>query len=291
MLPLEWYRNFVAVYRSGSVSGAARARSLTQPAVSQQLAALEAAIGVPLFDRTARGMTPTARGEALYAQVFDALDRLEQVGRGLLPKAEPAPTLRLGASPELFHEFALPRLAPLGYGLSVCLGGDRDLLAQVETGALDAALTTQKPSARTLQHRTLGERPYVLIGAADAPRPPAETTLAGLGRWLNGQPWISYSEERPVTRRFWQQVLESRFDARPRLVVPDLRSVVRAVELGMGFGIVPEYACRRVLDEGRVRELWPVSGLILPERSFLAYRDIHADREEIRQIGIALSQR
>ena len=51
MADLNWYRNFLAVYRLGSVSGAAKARNLTQPAVSQQLGALEASVGEPLFVR------------------------------------------------------------------------------------------------------------------------------------------------------------------------------------------------------------------------------------------------
>jgi DNA-binding transcriptional LysR family regulator len=163
MIPLEWYRAFLAIYRVGSVSGAARTLCLTQPAVSQTLAALEAALGAPLFERSSRGMKPTPRGQALYAQVFDSVDRLERVSRSLSPRVAPPTVFRLGSGPEAFHEFALPRLAPLGLSLSVTLGEERELLSAVETGVLDAALTTLKPNPRALQHRPLGERRYALI--------------------------------------------------------------------------------------------------------------------------------
>ena len=282
MIPLEWYRNFVAVYRAGSVSGAARARDLSQPAVSQALAALESTVGVPLFDRTARGVRPTLRGEALYAGVFEAIDRLDGVTRSLRPGSAAPPTVRLGASPEYFHEFALERLAPLGLPLKVGLGTERDLLAAVETGGLDAALTRLVPG-RALGHRFLGEQPFTLI---------AHPSLAPAA-WgddpatvLNALPWVSYSEERPLTRRFFAQSLGGRFAANLRLVAPDLRSVVRAVELGIGVSLVPEYACRRALDEERLVSLMDLD--LPPDRWTLAYRNADAEREEILALAKAL---
>ncbi|WP_309571663.1 LysR family transcriptional regulator [Deinococcus sp.] len=80
MATLESFRVFVAVYRAGSVSGAARERHLTQPAVSAQLAAR---VGEALFTRTPRGVVPTGHGRALYAQVSDSVDRLDRAARSL----------------------------------------------------------------------------------------------------------------------------------------------------------------------------------------------------------------
>ena len=83
MAASEWLRTFVAIYRSGSVSAGAAQRNLSQPAASQQLAALERRVGLPLFVRTAHGVEPTRRGRELHAQVAESLDRLEQVLVGL----------------------------------------------------------------------------------------------------------------------------------------------------------------------------------------------------------------
>ncbi|RYG19971.1 LysR family transcriptional regulator [bacterium] len=282
MIPMEWYRTFLAIYRAGSVSGAARSLCVTQPAVSQTLAALEGAIGTPLFERSAKGMKPTARGQALYAQIYDSVDRLERVGRSLSPRVSAPVVFRLGVGPEAFHEFALPRLAPLGLSLAVTLGEEREMLGGVESGALDAALTTLKPNPRSLQHRVLGERRYVLI--APSAMVPIEGDVA-VG--LNALPWVSYSEERPITRRYFSQVLGSRFEARVALVVPDLRSVVRAVELGVGVSIVPDFACRRSLEEGRLREIFPLE--IPAERWTLSYREPDTDREDLLAVAAALA--
>lgn len=57
----DWnhYRTFIAVVQTGSLSGAARQLDMTQPTVSRQIDALEAACGVTLFLRTQRGLGPT----------------------------------------------------------------------------------------------------------------------------------------------------------------------------------------------------------------------------------------
>lgn len=77
MIDFEWYRSFLAIYRIGTVTGAAEERGLTQPAVTQHLAALEAAVGAPLFARAGRRMLPTERGKALYTQTAQAVETLE----------------------------------------------------------------------------------------------------------------------------------------------------------------------------------------------------------------------
>src|SRR5271155_5463981 len=103
MAASEWLRTFVAIYRSGSVSGGAVQRNLSQPAASQQLAALERRIGLPLFVRTPHGVEPTRRGRDLHAQVAESLDRLENVLVELDGgNAVTAPTLRFGSSAEFF---------------------------------------------------------------------------------------------------------------------------------------------------------------------------------------------
>ena len=47
MANFEWYRSFVSIYREGLIPAAARARHMTQPALTQHLAGLEAELGKP----------------------------------------------------------------------------------------------------------------------------------------------------------------------------------------------------------------------------------------------------
>ena len=63
---LKPLRAFCQVARLGSVSRAAEALYLSQPAITLQLQALERELGVRLFERTGRRLTPTREGDALY---------------------------------------------------------------------------------------------------------------------------------------------------------------------------------------------------------------------------------
>jgi DNA-binding transcriptional LysR family regulator len=103
MVNLEWYRSFVAVYRSGTVSGAAQVLHLTQPAVSQHLAALESVLEQRLFQRLPRKMLPTVEEKSLYTQVMGAIEQLESVTDQSVPGSEPQ-ILRLGTPPEFFAD-------------------------------------------------------------------------------------------------------------------------------------------------------------------------------------------
>src|SRR6185312_3357200 len=67
-----------AVIQSGSMVKAATRLSVTQPAVSQSIADLEATLGVRLLDRGPRGVTPTIYGETLLRRGTEAFDALKQ---------------------------------------------------------------------------------------------------------------------------------------------------------------------------------------------------------------------
>ncbi|HET9108188.1 MAG TPA: LysR family transcriptional regulator [Steroidobacteraceae bacterium] len=65
-----------SVAQLGSVSAAARAAHLSQPAVTQAIASLEREFGQPLFSRTAQGMSPTEAGRLCSQRVTRVLERI-----------------------------------------------------------------------------------------------------------------------------------------------------------------------------------------------------------------------
>ncbi|HYQ01571.1 MAG TPA: LysR family transcriptional regulator [Polyangiaceae bacterium] len=81
----ELYRSFLAVVREGSLSGAARALSLTQPTVGRHIDALEAALGVSLFTRSQAGLIASEGASQLvpYAEAMaSAADALQRAASG-----------------------------------------------------------------------------------------------------------------------------------------------------------------------------------------------------------------
>src|SRR5215203_6697063 len=76
MLDAAKLATFRSVVEHGSLSAAGRARSLTQPAVSRQVAVLEAQLGTALLRRTRRGVQPTEAGRLLAAHAAEIERRL-----------------------------------------------------------------------------------------------------------------------------------------------------------------------------------------------------------------------
>jgi DNA-binding transcriptional LysR family regulator len=90
---------FVAIARSGSLSGAARELGISTAAVSKRLAQLEARLGIALINRTTRRMNLTPEGEVLYEharRILGDIDDLDQ----LLSKSKGTPRglLRVNAT-------------------------------------------------------------------------------------------------------------------------------------------------------------------------------------------------
>src|SRR6187549_2538364 len=91
---------FREVARLGSFSRAADALALSQPAVSQQVAALERQLGARLLERGPGGLTLTAAGELLLEHADVVADRLELASSQLEELVEHAAReLRVGAFP------------------------------------------------------------------------------------------------------------------------------------------------------------------------------------------------
>lgn len=94
----NWLRVFEAAARAESFARAAEALNMTPPAVSQQIRALETALGRPLFERGARAVRLTEAGRALLPVVGNAFGAIESTVASLFgrPGVEPL-TVRASA--------------------------------------------------------------------------------------------------------------------------------------------------------------------------------------------------
>ncbi|HKO48792.1 MAG TPA: LysR family transcriptional regulator [Polyangiaceae bacterium] len=105
----ELYRSFLAVVREGSLSGAARALSLTQPTIGRHIDALEQALGVSLFTRSQAGLIASVGAGLLvpYAEAMaSAADALQRAASGEAEDDRGA--VRITAS-EMIGSEVLPR--------------------------------------------------------------------------------------------------------------------------------------------------------------------------------------
>ena len=108
--PLNAVRVFVCAARLGSFKAAASALFVTPGAVSRQIQALEAHLGVALFERRFREVALTQMGELYLAQVQPALLRIDGASRKLREFTRPA-VVRVDSTPTFAMYWLIPRLA------------------------------------------------------------------------------------------------------------------------------------------------------------------------------------
>ncbi len=109
---LDMVRGFVAVGRRMSITQAAQDLCLTQSAVSRQVAALEAQLGVRLLVRGHRSIAFTPEGERLFRSADGALQQLQDVLGSISTRGVPRP-VTLSASIGVTGLWLLPRLSRL----------------------------------------------------------------------------------------------------------------------------------------------------------------------------------
>src|SRR5262245_36002288 len=98
---LRHLRTFVAIVDAGGVARAALQLNMTQPTASRQVEALEAELGVALFDRIGRRVQLTSEGEDLLLRRRRLLSDADYLGeRARALKSGQTGTLRVGATPQ-----------------------------------------------------------------------------------------------------------------------------------------------------------------------------------------------
>lgn len=167
-LDLNLLRTFLAVYRSGSFTGAARLLGLSQPTVTAQMRALERQTGRELFERLPRGVTPTLVADELAARIAAPLDELATVAGPAPAAGTRAEPVHLAGPAELLCTTVLPALAPLvaeGVRLRVSTGLTDPLLDELRAGRHDLVIATTRPRGRTLHAVPLTDEEFVLVAA------------------------------------------------------------------------------------------------------------------------------
>lgn len=281
MIDFEWYRSFVFIYRHNSVSEAAKSRFMTQPAMSQHLAALEAEVGEPLFVRAARKMIPTERGKLLYTEVAPLVEALEQASTDIKTSSLPSlKWIKIGSAPEFYQEKILPLLPEFGTCSISYFGRADELLDILEEDKADLIVTSKKFLKPGVEYAKLCEEEFAIV----APRfmeIPAAASLKEREQWLAGQKWIAYGPELPMIRRLWREHFKKRPLLSTPYVIPNLHMILRLVEQGAGLSVVPTYLLDAA-EDGKVQAVY--RDLSVRNELFFAYKSKHKHIPEIEQV-------
>jgi DNA-binding transcriptional LysR family regulator len=270
-MEIHQLRYFEAVARQRSFTRAAEELSVAQPAVSQQIAKLEAELGTRLFHRMKRRILLTDAGEALLPRARRLLAELEETRAELqeltgLQRGH----LAIGATPSICTHLLPALLGDFhrrypGIRLDLRESGSRLLVQALERGDLDLALVILPVRQPALQTQPLRQEHLVLVAAtthALADRREVEL------RELRGVPFVMFREGydlRDVTLAACR-----RLGFEPSVAVEggEMDAVLRLVAAGLGVAVVPEM----VVEPGAGLVGVPISRPHLSRTIALAWR-------------------
>jgi len=250
---MDWtsLRDFLIVAQQGSVSRAARALGLSQPALSRRLARLEEALGISLFVRSPRGLGLTAAGERVRALAEQMQLSAEQVADAARAGHDPVSGVVSISAPEagLGTEWLPRALLPLRRehpGLRVEIQVSNQLV-DLARRAADIAIRAVRPSEPALTARRVARVSFGLFAArAYLEKHPAPGAL----RELADHDLIAYEQGLDGRQRGWL----ARW-APPERVVLATNSVdasFRAARAGWGIAILPVISAGSNADLARV---------------------------------------
>ena len=263
---------FHAVAEEGHFTRGADRLSVSQPAVSKQIAELERAMGVELFARGGRRVVLTDAGRTLHAyarrifaladEAHAALADLSRLRRG---------RLRIGATPTIGTYF-LPQL--LVYfrrqfpeiALTVDVHHASELEAKTLDGRLDCLLTTAEPNEPALRATCFMQQKRVVVSAGPAAaKKPVSLREAASWAWVVRE--AGAIDRTAVERSF----AFAGCPITPALTLATTEAVKQAVLAGLGVAALPEMAVRSEIRDGSLRVV-PVKGMDLDQQIFWVER-------------------
>ncbi|MGE0873816.1 MAG: LysR substrate-binding domain-containing protein [Burkholderiales bacterium] len=289
-MELRQLRYFVRIVDLGSLSKAAADLYVAQPALSKQVAALEAEFKAALLVRSPRGVVPTDAGIAFYRQ---AQAILRQVGRVAdevrAVEASPTGVIAVGMPFSASNILAPALVAAVrerlpGIRLAITEEGSGQLEGLLAGGRLDLSLLYERnrPSAQIDEQPLLVEELYLVT---QAPGGRGEVTLADAARHRYILPGAQNSTRQVVEKAFAKAGLELLLAA--EVDVPWTTKAMVAAGLGATIlsrsALYPEQAgsglaIRRIVRPAVTRGLNLCSGRgETPARAAAMVRDILED--------------
>lgn len=162
-------QTFIRVAEAGSFSAAARQNGMKQSAVSQQIAALEEALGVVLLRRTTRKMALTEQGHHYLQQVRELLGAMEELEQQLRPGSQPLHgrlhiQLPSGIGQRLMPHLIAFQQAHPALRLNIAL---EDRLSDLVAEGVDVAIRISESPPATLAARSLATVETVLVASPE----------------------------------------------------------------------------------------------------------------------------
>jgi len=276
---LEYYKTFYYVAKTGSITGAANALSVSQPAVSQAIHQLENSLSATLFNRSSRGIKLTQEGELLYRYVASGYETIELGEERLKQMLHlDAGEVRIGASDMTLRFFLLPYLEKFheqypNIKVTVTNGPTPETIKSLVDGKIDFGVV----STPFEKSPGIDEMPVREI---------ADTFVAGrrfiqyknrmLGfEELEHLPLICLEGQTSTSNYIREFLAKNNVEIHPEFELATSDMIVQFALRNLGVGCVVRDFAKEYLDSGILFELR--FNKIIPHRNFCVIKDnVHA---------------
>ena len=279
---------FLAVAEERSFSRAAAKVHRTQPAVSQAVRRLEAALGETLVDRTSKNGTLTEAGRVLQ-NYGGRLVRLAEEAESAVRELR---DLRRGRVLVGANEAAVHTLLPLiarfrqqypHVAIDVRRVPARQIAVEVQQGSLDFGALTFHPVEAGLLEVTVGSDELVLLV------PPAHVLARRRSVTMEevaAEPIVAHNDPSPARDRVLRLFEQRRIELTIVVALPSLDGIKRAVEMGVGLALLPRRCAVTELGTGRLMAV-PVAGISRRRQLILVCRRAHRSHAAGAFLGVA----
>lgn len=297
-VPQDLLRTFVAAARAGTFSRAAARQRVTKSAISQQIRALEAHLGLRLFERSGRGVRLTPAGEALadvLEREFAAIDEaLEAV---VSSRQQVAGHVRIGSPGPFTRMWLRPRIADLlrahaDLRLTVSFGTPRELERRLVERELDMILLVRPAESPGLTEVPVFGEQFRAYAASSYLR--ASHALTSLDDLAHHR-FIVYGDDLPMHAPWWRAAAGARRPFAGTIVcsVASLYEMRALAEMGIGIVVLPDYFAAAAVESGALTELPRLRGsraAVAVNRIVLAWRTSTVPTGAFRVVRDALSR-
>ena len=256
---LDQLQHFLRVAELGSMTRAAVASGLSQPAVSRAIARLEEELGQPLFERQARRLVLTEAGTAVLGTAREILLLADNLRERVVDDGATG-RVRVAAIPTIAPYFLPPLLRGFQAGhpqarVVVHEETTDGLLMRLRDGGVDVAIMAEPFETRYLDHERLFDEELLLVTAAGHPlQAKARVRLAD----LQDLPFILLGEAHCLTASVVSLCQQTEFHPVSIEQTSQIASIQELVALDHGVSLIPAMARDRDTDPARAyRSLAP----------------------------------
>lgn len=258
-MDLNQLHTFTRVAQLESFSRAAEQLFVTQPAVSNQIRALEDELGCRLFDRHHRRIYLTESGRVLLAYCRDIFSKLDESRKALQDVREGPPQgpVVIGAFSTAGTYILAEPLKALRTEFPLVQFGMRyhspeRLVNAVTQNEVDFAISVTPPEDPAFRVIALFEEPFYLVGSPEFRLPQRVDNVAELA----GCDFL-LPEATDNFRNRWIDPLFAKYGVAPRIAleVNTLETLKKMAEIGFGLAILPAHSVREELVQGRLQRV------------------------------------